>query len=125
MNDLQTTEVKEGKTVVDIASNILVYCQVLLDDLDDLEEYPTVFRQQLKLSGKRFKEELEKSINVVHGNVGSSEGSNIVKIYDDYHKILWQLDKLTIQERFRLSKAMPELVEKLKLNKELEIKIKT
>ena len=116
---------KDNREVGDIATNILVHCQMLVAGLDDLEGHPTIFRQNLKQIGNRFKNELEGTINKVHDNIGKDEqeNRNVLKCYDDYLLILFQLDKLNVNERNRLKEALPDLVEKLKLNKKLEIDV--
>ena len=110
-------EVTDGKSVVDIASNIMMHCQLLVGDLDDLEEHPTIFKQKLKQLGKQFSKELDKTMNLAHSNMrggGGDSEKNVLLIYDDYYALLRGINRLSINEKANLAEVFPELIEKIK-----------
>lgn len=95
---------------VDRTANILILAQKLIEELDEFEGV-SVFRHQLKQTGKAFKQELEKSVNTVYG---ACESTAVLEIHDVGSKILDEISKLSIEEKHEFLKHLPQQIENLK-----------
>lgn len=106
----------------DVAYVMIFHIQLLLNNFDELESYPTVFRHSLKQTGKKFKEELEKTTNIIFKNLDKQGTAKLaLDPISDYYNILYEIDKLSVPERKLLSNGIVDLVSKLKLHKPLKV----
>ena len=69
----------------------------LIERVDELEQYPTVFKHEVKRDAKVFLKTIEKRVDLVHNDITreeSDQGFNLMKaiadsldsVYNDYEK---------------------------------------
>ena len=122
MEDLDSFRNKHNRHVVDIASNVLLHAQMVIDDLDEIEKFG-IFKHDLKRNGKLFKAGLESAINKIYKASPEEDAQKLSKIHDNYISVLSSLNTLTIEELSTLATALPQLITNMKNSNGKEIHV--
>lgn len=113
----------KDEKLLNILTSALAHSQMLLLAMDELKEYP-FFRHEFKQLSNRYDRELESLLEEAHKNAEDQESSEKWNEYfDQYRKILGEMDRLTIDERGILSEKFSGIVDCVKGGKKIMLKM--